>query len=106
MMTIAPEPGDRRFMSAAWTALPYFDYVKQTYLAQCRSLLEWVESVDLPPKPKAKLRFCARRYLDAIAPTNFAATNPEVLQAAIESGGETLVLGMRNLARANRRGPQ
>ena len=104
MRTIAPEPGDRRFMSAAWTALPYFDYVKQTYLAQCRSLLEWVESVDLPPKPKAKLRFCARRYLDAIAPTNFAATNPEVLQAAIESGGETLVLGMRNLARDIRLG--
>ncbi|MDQ2917278.1 MAG: class I poly(R)-hydroxyalkanoic acid synthase [Pseudomonadota bacterium] len=94
---IEPEAGDRRFAAPEWRDLPYFDWVKQAYLLYSRALLELADTVQLDAKAAGKLRFCTHRYLDALAPTNCAVTNPQVLKRVIESNGHSLALGLRNL---------
>ncbi|HVS25887.1 MAG TPA: class I poly(R)-hydroxyalkanoic acid synthase [Burkholderiales bacterium] len=94
---VAPEKGDRRFQSAEWSALPLFDYLKQYYLLSSQWLLEIVEAARVDPEAKKKLRFFTRQYIDALSPTNFPATNPEVLKLAAESNGATISQGLKNL---------
>ena len=94
---VPPDPTDRRFASKSWQASPFYDYLRQSYLLGVRFLNEVVEQADLSPHEKGLLRFLTRQYVDAIAPTNFAATNPEVIALAIASRGETLARGVRNL---------
>ena len=95
---IEPAPGDRRFQSAAWSEQPYFSLLKQSYLLYASYVREWLALLQLPPADKQRLVFGARQYLDAIAPTNFPGTNPDVVQKAIASEGASLVQGLRNLA--------
>jgi polyhydroxyalkanoate synthase len=92
-----PDRNDRRFQSAEWKELPYFDYLKQYYLLTSQWLMEMVESAKLDDETKKKLRFFTRQYIDAMAPANFPATNPEVLKLAADSNGETINQGLRNL---------
>ena len=99
-----PEPGDRRFQSAEWRELPYFDYLKQAYLINSRWLAEVVEAVQLDPPAKHKLRFFTRQLMDAAAPANFPATNPDVLKLATETHGESLLRGLENLHEDRRKG--
>jgi polyhydroxyalkanoate synthase len=93
----APEPGDRRFAAAQWRDNPYFDYLKQSYLLSSRFLSEFAEGAGLETKAKQRLRFALKQWIDAMCPANFAATNPEVLRAALESRGESLTRGVANL---------
>jgi len=93
-----PERGDRRFSSAEWQRNPWFDYLRQSYLINSRLLLDWVDSSKAEPRAKARLRFIARQFADAMSPANFAATNPEVLKLALETQGESLARGIRQLA--------
>ena len=90
------EKNDRRFQSAEWNELPYFDYLKQYYLLTSQWLMEMVESAKLDNETKKKLRFFARQYIDAMSPTNFPATNPEVLRLAADSDGESINKGLKN----------
>ena len=92
-----PDRNDRRFQSAEWKELPYFDYLKQYYLLTSQWLMEMVESAKLDDETKKKLRFFTRQYINAMAPANFPATNPEVLKLAADSNGETINQGLRNL---------
>src|SRR5712691_4041849 len=92
-----PDRNDRRFQSAEWKELPYFNYLKQYYLLTSQWLMEMVESAKLDDETKKKLRFFTRQYIDAMAPANFPATNPEVLKLAADSNGETINQGLRNL---------
>jgi polyhydroxyalkanoate synthase len=92
-----PDRNDRRFQSAEWKELPYFDYLKQYYLLTSQWLMEMVESAKLDDETRKKLRFFTRQYIDAMAPANFPATNPEVLKLAADSKGETINQGLRNL---------
>ena len=95
---ITPPTGDRRFRDGAWDENVLFDYIKQSYLLSARWVQKTVRDVDgLDEKTAQKVDFYARQFVDAMAPSNFVATNPEVLRATMESGGENLVNGLENL---------
>src|SRR5205807_8107579 len=75
-----------------------FDYIKQSYLIAARHIQEAVSQVEgLPPESQRKVAFFTRQYVDALAPSNFLLTNPEVLRETLSSGGHNLVRGLNNL---------
>ena len=93
-----PAKGDKRFADAQWEDHFLFDYVKQSYLITARWLHDQVANVEgLPEHTKKKVDFFTRQYIDALAPTNFALTNPAVFRETIASGGQNLVKGLNNL---------
>jgi polyhydroxyalkanoate synthase len=94
---IEGDPADRRFAAREWAEEPFFDFLRQSYLLYCRYVVELAESSALEGQARAKLLFFTRRYLDAISPANFAATNPEVMKRVAATGGENLARGLRNL---------
>src|SRR6056297_263004 len=84
-----PEKGDRRFQDTEWSENFVFDYIKQSYLLAAQWILNNVEDVEFPDDhTRGKVNFYARQFVDAMAPTNFVATNPAVLKETIESRGE------------------
>src|SRR5579864_8135948 len=102
---IEPGAADRRFKDKAWSENAVFDYVKQSYLLTARWMQAAVKGVEgLDDKTARKVDFYTRQFVDAIAPSNFVLTNPEVLRATVESGGENLVKGLDNLLRDLERG--
>jgi polyhydroxyalkanoate synthase subunit PhaC len=103
---IAPEPGDKRFKDEAWQENPYFDFLKQAYLLSARSILHSVQAAKagMDAKTAEKVDFYTRQYLDALSPSNFPQTNPQVLKATLESGGENLIKGLENLLEDMARG--
>ena len=95
---IEPPAGDRRFRDKAWTDNTLFDFIKQSYLLTARWLQGTVKQVDgIDERTARKVDFYTRQFVDAIAPSNFLMTNPEVLRATIESRGENLINGLKNL---------
>jgi polyhydroxyalkanoate synthase len=88
--------GDMRFKDDAWRELAY-DLLKQSYLLGSRQLYEFVDRAQVDNRTKLQLRFYARQYIDAMSPSNFPATNPEVIRKAIETRSASLTDGMRNL---------
>ena len=95
---VKPEPGDRRFKKAAWDEELTFDYIKQSYLLTSRwtqSLVSDVEGLD--PATKQKVDFYSRQFTSAMSPSNFAATNPEVMKSVHETGGQNLLDGLKNI---------
>ena len=95
---ITPEPGDRRFKADEWQDNPVFDYIKQSYLLASKHILDSVRNTEgLDEKTAEQAEFYTRQFVDAMAPTNFANTNPAVLQETIDSKGQNLVKGLQNL---------
>ena len=93
-----PAQGDKRFRHEGWQDHLLFDYIKQSYLIAARWLHENVASVEgLDDATKRKVDFFTRQYIDALAPSNFALTNPEVFKETISTGGQNLVRGLNNL---------
>ncbi len=93
-----PAKGDARFKDDDWSSNFLFDYVKQSYLIASRHIQHAVASVDgLPPESEKKVAFFTRQYVDALAPSNFALTNPQVLRETVASGGQNLLTGLNNL---------
>ena len=92
-----PKRGDRRFQGEGWQDNPWYSLLQQTYLLNSRLLGDMVESADLDERQKHKLRFFARQFIDSMSPANFAATNPEAIKVAVESGGESIRAGFANL---------
>jgi len=90
-------PEDRRFAATEWESYPLFDYVRQSYQLTSNWLLNAISTLDLKDTTRERLEFFTKQYLDAIAPSNFPATNPEVLKLAVETNGENFAAGMRNL---------
>lgn len=89
---------DRRFKDPAWEESAIFDFVKQSYMVSAHWLKETMRSVhEIDPKTAQKIDFYARQYIDAVAPTNFFLTNPEVLKATLDSNGENLMRGLKNM---------
>ena len=102
---VTPEPGDRRFKDDAWTENPLYDHIKQSYLLASKFMLSTVrETEGLDAHTAHKVDFYTRQFIDAMAPTNFAATNPEVARRTVETGGENLVQGLSNLLEDLERG--
>lgn len=95
---VAPEPGDRRFNGPEWHDSPIYDYIHQAYLLNVQYLKEVVETIPVQDeKGRERLRFTARQLADALAPTNFAATNPEFIKLALETKGQSITDGINNL---------
>ena len=93
-----PDRSDRRFRDPAWDDNGVFDFIKQSYLLTSRWLVETVNQLDgSDEKTRQKIDFYTRQFVDAMAPSNFVATNPEVLRATLETGGENLLRGLSNL---------
>lgn len=97
-------PGDRRFAAREWRDDPYFSYLQQSYLLAAEYLEQLVEASALEGHAKERLRFSVRQWVDAVSPANFAATNPEVLRLAQETGGESLTRGLAHLMADAQRG--
>lgn len=99
----APKDGqkkDRRFESDAWTSNPWFNFVKQQYQMNSDMLRQMVADTEgLGERDKKRLQFFTNQVIDMLAPTNFLGTNPEAMQKAIETQGQSLVDGMENLVR-------
>jgi polyhydroxyalkanoate synthase len=89
---------DRRFKDDAWKENEIFDFIKQSYLLSARYVQDVVKHVDgLDAKTAQKVDFYARQFVDAMSPSNFLLTNPEVLRKTAETGGENLLKGLNNL---------
>jgi polyhydroxyalkanoate synthase len=97
---ITPEKGDKRFSAPDWQQNPIFDALKQSYLLAATSLLKTASEVEkLDEHQQRKLVFYLRQFLDAISPSNYTFTNPQVIHEAIQSGGQNFVVGMEHLLR-------
>ena len=93
-----PAKSDSRFKDDEWQSNFVFDYVKQSYLIAARHIHDLVSGVEgIPEESKKKVDFFTRQYIDALAPSNFALTNPQVLRETMKTGGANLVKGLRNL---------
>ena len=89
---------DRRFADANWTSSAVYDFIKQNYLVNSRWLQDQVGTIDgLSDHERQKLGFFTRQFIDAVSPSNFALTNPEVMRTMIDTNGESVVAGMHNL---------
>jgi polyhydroxyalkanoate synthase len=96
--TVEALQGDRRFKDSSWNDNTLFDFIKQSYLLTARWMQSTVADVEgLDDKTARKVDFYTRQFVDAMAPSNFLLTNPEVLKATIDSGGENLIKGLTNL---------
>ncbi|MBE3557823.1 MAG: class I poly(R)-hydroxyalkanoic acid synthase [Ktedonobacteraceae bacterium] len=97
---VEPEQGDKRFGAPDWQHNPLFDALKQSYLLTATTLLKMAsQAQNLDKRQQRKLIFYLRQFLDAISPSNFPFTNPQVIHATIESGGQNLLKGTENLLR-------
>jgi len=96
--------GDRRFAANAWRDQPYFALLKDAYLLYSDYIREITDLAQADPVTKKKLAFVANQYINAIAPSNFLATNPDALQLALESGGASIAQGASNLIADAQRG--
>jgi polyhydroxyalkanoate synthase len=93
-----PAKGDWRFKDDEWSKNFLFDYIKQSYLLAARHIQHAVGQVEgLSPDSEKKVAFFTRQYVDALAPSNFLLTNPQVLRETLSSGGQNLVRGLANL---------
>ncbi|EEX10254.1 poly-beta-hydroxybutyrate polymerase [Ruegeria lacuscaerulensis ITI-1157] len=91
-------PRDKRFANPMWDKNPYFRLVRQQYLTNAEAIAQAVESVeDMDEKDKRRLRYMAQQIVDMMSPTNFLPTNPDALQRAIETDGQSLIQGLENL---------
>jgi len=96
---------DHRFKDPAWVDNPIFEFIKQSYLICADSILSTVRGVKgLDDETARMVDFYTRQFVDAIAPSNFIATNPAILRATLETGGDNLLRGLRNMLDDLRRG--
>ena len=93
---VEPAKNDRRFASDKWRSHPFFSILMQTYLVNSRALRSIAEKIDMPADEKKILLFTVDQYINATAPSNFPGTNPEVVDEAVRTGGESLTKGMQN----------
>ena len=94
----APKKGDNRFKDEEWEEHFMFDFVKQSYLITARHLHDTVAGTEgLDEATQQKVNFFTRQYIDALSPSNFALTNPEVFRETVKSNGQNLIKGLNNL---------
>ncbi|MGD8327735.1 MAG: class I poly(R)-hydroxyalkanoic acid synthase, partial [Sphingomonadales bacterium] len=102
---IEADKGDKRFKSDEWRDNQIFDFIKQSYLLTSKYVSKAVQDTEgLSEKDKTKAEFYTKQFLDAISPTNFVFTNPEVLKATVEEKGQNLIRGLENILEDLERG--
>jgi polyhydroxyalkanoate synthase len=93
-----PGPKDRRFANPMWDTHPAFNYLKQQYLINAEAVSQAVEDMEgIEPGEKKRVEYFSKQIVDMLAPTNFLGTNPDALEKAIATDGESLVQGLENL---------
>jgi polyhydroxyalkanoate synthase subunit PhaC len=92
-----PPPQDRRFADGAWASSPAAAFTAQMYLLNARTLMQMADSVQGDAKTRARIRFAVQQGVAAASPSNFLALNPEALNKALQTQGESLTAGMHNL---------
>ena len=93
-------PKDRRFSNPLWDTHPYFNFIKQQYLRNADAVQKTVASMEhLDPNDRKRVEYFSRQIVDMMAPTNFFGTNPDALERAVATEGESLVKGLENLVR-------
>jgi len=96
---IEPAPGDQRWKHAAWSDNPIFDSLKQGYLLATQAVLEGIDRApDVDAETKARVKFFAKQFCDAMSPTNFAFLNPAVIEETMKTGGANLQKGAQHIA--------
>jgi polyhydroxyalkanoate synthase len=95
-----PGPSDRRFQNPLWDTHPYFNFLKQQYQLNAEAIRTAVGDMEsLSPEDRRRVDYFTRQIVDMFAPTNFFGTNPDALERAVETDGESLVQGLENLVR-------
>jgi polyhydroxyalkanoate synthase subunit PhaC len=95
-----PGPRDRRFSNPLWESHPWFNFIKQQYQMNATAIQTAVAGIDgLDARDKRRLDYFTRQIIDMMAPTNFLGTNPDALERAVETEGQSLVDGLENLVR-------
>lgn len=93
-------PKDRRFTNPLWDTHPWFNFLKQQYLTHADALRRSIEGLEsLEPRDRQRIEYFTAQIIDMMAPTNFFGTNPDALERALETEGESLVRGLENLVR-------
>jgi polyhydroxyalkanoate synthase len=96
---VTPEAGDKRFTDPEWSSNQYYDFLKQAYLLSTRWAKQLVsDAADLDPHTRQKAEFYVRQITNAVSPSNFVLTNPELLRETVLSNADNLVRGMHMLA--------
>ena len=91
-------PADKRFSNPLWESNPYFRLVRQQYQTNAEAIAQAVASVDdLDAKDRRRLSYFSQQIIDMMSPTNFLPTNPDALQKAVETDGQSLLQGLENL---------
>ena len=93
---IAPGPKDKRFLDAAWTKNPFYRMGMQYYLAAQHSVERWIADLELDELERARANFVSGMIIDSLAPTNTLAGNPSAIKKAVETGGGSLIRGLKN----------
>jgi polyhydroxyalkanoate synthase len=89
---------DKRFKAAQWREEPVYDFLRQSYFTIADHLLKGVDAIEgVDDKQKEQIRFATKGFIDAVSPSNFPATNPEVIQKVIETKGESLLKGLNHM---------
>lgn len=89
---------DKRFKAPQWREEPVFDFLRQSYFTIADHLLKGVDAIEgVDEKQKEQIRFATRGFIDAVSPTNFPATNPQVLEKIVETKGENLLKGLQHM---------
>ena len=95
-----PNPKDRRFGNPLWETHPFFNYLKQQYQMNAEAISTAVGDMEtLAPEDRRRVEYFTKQIVDMFSPTNFLGTNPEALEKAVETDGESLVQGLENLVR-------
>ena len=95
---VSPEKGDKRFMDEEWTNNPIFNFLKQSYLLTVNGMMDTIDNTEgVDEKTRQRLSFFTRQWLNAIAPSNFLWSNPEILRLTMESKGQNLLRGLKRL---------
>ncbi|WP_394652914.1 PHA/PHB synthase family protein [uncultured Sphingomonas sp.] len=96
---------DKRFKAPEWREQPVFDFLRQSYFTIAEHLLKSVDQIEgIDDAQRERLRFATKGFVDAMSPSNFAATNPQVIAKAIETKGESLLKGLQNMLADIQRG--
>ena len=96
---VTPDAGDKRFSDPEWSSNQYYDFLKQAYLLSARWAKQLVsDAAGLDPHTKQKAEFYMRQITNAVSPSNFVLTNPELLRETVLSNADNLVRGMHMLA--------
>ncbi|EGQ8106522.1 TPA: class I poly(R)-hydroxyalkanoic acid synthase [Vibrio parahaemolyticus] len=95
---IEAEKGDKRFSNEAWQNEAMYSFIKQSYLLFSKTYLDTIESLEgLDEKTKERIIFFSRQAINALSPSNFIATNPELLKLTLEQNGQNLLAGLEQL---------